>query len=52
MNRKKELFKNTIIIGIGNIFTKAISFLLVPLFTIWLTPSQYGEYDLLFLLYT
>ncbi|MCK1221861.1 lipopolysaccharide biosynthesis protein [Streptococcus uberis] len=48
MNRKKELFKNTIIIGIGNIFTKAISFLLVPLFTIWLTPSQYGEYDLLF----
>ncbi|MGT2745408.1 hypothetical protein AT575_04125 [Streptococcus penaeicida] len=48
MDRKKELFKNTIIIGIGNIFTKAISFLLVPLFTIWLTPSQYGDYDLLF----
>ncbi|MGT2752204.1 lipopolysaccharide biosynthesis protein [Streptococcus porcinus] len=48
MNRKNELFKNTIIIGIGNIFTKAISFLLVPLFTIWLTPSQYGDYDLLF----
>lgn len=48
MNRKKELFKNTLIIGIGNIFTKAISFLLVPLFTIWLTPSQYGDYDLLF----
>lgn len=48
MNRKKELFNNTIIIGIGNIFTKAISFILLPLFTLWLTPSQYGDYDLLF----
>lgn len=48
MERQKELLKNTIIIGIGNIFTKAISFILVPLFTLWLTPAQYGDYDLLF----
>ena len=48
MNRKKELLKNTVVIGIGNIFTKAISFLLVPLFTLWLTTRQYGDYDLLY----
>lgn len=48
MNRKNELLKNSIIIGIGNIFTKAISFLLVPLFTLWLTTKQYGDYDLLY----
>lgn len=48
MNRKKELFKNTIIIGIGNIFTKAISFFLVPLFTLWLSTKEYGDYDLLY----
>lgn len=48
MNRKLELLKNTIIIGIGNIFTKVLSFLLVPLLTKWLSPTQYGEYDLLY----
>lgn len=48
MNRKKELFKNTIVIGIGNVFSKAISFLLVPLFTLWLSTQQYGDYDLLY----
>ena len=48
VNRKKELFTNTIIIGIGNIFTRAISFLLVPFFTLWLTTKEYGDYDLLF----
>lgn len=48
MNRKNELLKNSIIIGIGNIFTKSISFLLVPLFTLWLTTKEYGNYDLLY----
>ena len=47
-NRKKELFGNTIIVGIGNIVNSAISFLLVPLLTAWLTPNQYGSYDLLY----
>ena len=48
IDRKKELVVNTLIIGIGNHFTKAISFLLVPFFTIWLTTKEYGDYDLLF----
>ena len=48
IDRKKELVVNTLIIGIGNLFTKAISFLLVPFFTIWLTTKEYGDYDLLF----
>lgn len=48
MNRKKELAINTVIIGIGNLFTKALAFILVPLYTAWLTTSEYGDYDLLF----
>ncbi|HEL2570399.1 MULTISPECIES: lipopolysaccharide biosynthesis protein [Streptococcus] len=48
MNRQKELLTNTIIIGIGNVFSKAISFLLVPFFTVWLTTEEYGDFDLLF----
>lgn len=48
VDRKKELFLNTIIIGVGSIFTKALSFLLVPLLTAWLSTKEYGDYDLLF----
>ncbi|MFC3927401.1 lipopolysaccharide biosynthesis protein [Streptococcus caprae] len=48
VDRRKELFLNTIVIGIGSLFTKALSFLLVPLLTLWLTASEYGDYDLLF----
>lgn len=48
VNRKKELFSNTIIVGIGNFINSGISFLLVPLLTAWLTPNQYGNYDLLY----
>ena len=48
VDRKKELFLNTVVIGIGSIFTKALSFILVPLLTIWLSTTEYGDYDLLF----
>ena len=47
MSKNKRLLKNTIIIGIGVMCTKAISFLMVPFYTMWLSPAQYGEYDLL-----
>ena len=47
MNRKKELLYNIIVIGVGNIFSKAISFFMVPLFTIWLTTEEYGLYDII-----
>ena len=45
MNQKKQLMKNTIIIAIGKLSTQIISYLLLPLYTAKLTPSEYGEYD-------
>lgn len=47
MNKSDRLLKNTIIIGIGVLCTKMISFLMIPLYTAWLSPAQYGDYDLL-----
>ena len=44
---RKDLFKHTIIIGIGTICTKFLSFIMIPLYTVWLSPEEYGEYDLI-----
>lgn len=46
MNRKQELAKNTIVLTIGNMSTKIVSFLLVPLYTALLIPEEYGVVDL------
>ena len=42
-----ELKQNTIIIGISNIGSKAISFILAPLYSYYLSTSQYGTMDLI-----
>ena len=47
MNKKKELIKNTIIIFLGKVCTQLISFFLLPLYTGYLTTSQYGTVDLI-----
>ena len=47
MNNKKELVKNTIIIFIGRICTQFVSFLLLPIYTYYLTTSDYGFIDLI-----
>lgn len=47
MNRSKDLAKNTIIIFIGTLCTKLISFFLLPLYTGVLTTAEYGIVDLL-----
>lgn len=46
MKNKKELIKNTFILGIGKVSTQVISFLLLPLYTVYLTASDYGFADL------
>ena len=46
-NKKKQLAKNTIIIFIGKVCTQLISFFLLPLYTGYLTTSQYGKVDLI-----
>lgn len=41
-----RLIKNTIIIMIGNIGSKLLMLLMVPLYTNWLIPEEYGSFDL------
>ena len=48
MNRNKYLLKNTLLIFLGNIGSKLIIFLLIPLYTAVLTTEQYGIIDLIF----
>lgn len=45
-SRGSELLKNTGIIGFGTMCTKALSFLLLPLYTSLLSTSDYGVFDL------
>lgn len=45
VNERKNLLVNTVLIAIGNMGAKIISFLLLPLYTSLLTPEQYGDYD-------
>ena len=47
MNKNKELAKNTIIIFIGTLCTKFVSFFLLPLYTGLLSTSEFGIVDLI-----
>lgn len=47
MDKKKDLIKNTLIIGLGKVSTQLISFLLLPLYTFFLSPSEFGTVDLI-----
>lgn len=47
MNKYKNLFNNTLIFAIGNMGSKLISILMVPLYTFYLTTSEYGSVDLI-----
>ena len=48
MDKKyKELRRNTLIIGVANLGSKAISFILAPLYSYWITVEQYGDMDLI-----
>lgn len=45
--KNKTLIIGTIIYAIGNLGTKFLSFLIVPLYTFYISPSDLGEYDLI-----
>ena len=47
MNRYKKLFSDTVIYGIGTFGSKLLVFLLMPLYTAWLTTAQYGTAELI-----
>lgn len=44
--REKKLVTNTLILSIGTFFNSIFSFLLVPIFSGWLSTEDYGTYDL------
>lgn len=46
MNIANRLFKTSVIYFIGQVFTKLISFILLPLYTNYVKVSDYGYYDL------
>lgn len=47
MSRNNSLAKNTLLLSIGTMLTKGLSFLMVPFFSKWLSASDYGIFDLL-----
>ena len=50
MGREKQLIKNTMVLGIGNILPKLATFITLPLYTAILTKAEYGTYDLITIL--
>lgn len=47
MGKYKRLGKNTILVFIGNIGSKLITFIMLPFYTLWLSVSDYGTTDLI-----
>lgn len=47
MGRNKDLFKNTSYVVVGSIGAKIVGFLMLPLYTRWLSPSDYGITDVI-----
>ena len=46
MDRSKSLIKNTLILGVGTIFSKCLVFIMIPFFSRWLSINDYGTFDL------
>ncbi|MGL9780697.1 lipopolysaccharide biosynthesis protein [Enterococcus faecium] len=46
MNKIKQFFKTAFIYFVGSIMAKLISFLLLPLYTCYISPEKYGTFDL------
>ena len=46
MGKYSRLGKNTLLVFVGNVGSKLISFLMLPFYTLWLSVSDYGTTDL------
>ncbi len=46
MNDLKKIFKGTLIYLVGTVLAKLVQFFLLPLYTKYLTPIEFGNYDL------
>lgn len=47
MERKRKIFKDTVILGISSVISKGVSFFLMPLYTACLSPAEFGTADVL-----
>lgn len=47
MNKYKKLFNNSIIFAIGNLGSKLMQFIMVPLYSFTLTTSEFGKTDII-----
>ena len=47
MSKEKQLIRNTIIYAVGNLGSKLLTFLLLPIYTAYLLESEYGSFDLI-----
>ena len=52
MSLRRNLIRDTLLYGIGDILVKAIAFLLIPLYTKSLLPAEYGVYQLIVIFIT
>ena len=52
MSVRRKLIVDTLLYGAGDVLTKAIAFVLIPLYTNALIPAEYGVYQLLVLFVT
>lgn len=48
MSDNRRFFKHTLIFGIGGLLVQITPLILLPLYTNYLTPSEYGTLDLIF----
>ena len=46
MNKGRRLISNTLILGAGTFASKLIVLLMMPFYTAWLSPEQFGVADL------
>lgn len=43
----KSILKHSLIYGLGNILSRAVGFILIPLYTNYLSPSEYGVLEII-----
>lgn len=46
MNKKNNLYKNTAFLMIGTFLNKGLQFVMIPIFSRWLSTEDYGSFDL------
>ena len=51
-NQLRQLFKHSAIYGLGNLAISLLSFLLVPLYTHYLSVAEFGVYSLMIIVYS